>query len=98
MKTQPTLGVFDSDSVTPSRVELSQRLVRANIALRELVASASSPLLQAELDKLNRDLETIDILLSESSVAEETLASANRLLGLSERLLTILRVPQSDLS
>lgn len=42
--------------VTPTRSELSQRLARARLLLRELTASASAPLLRVELDKLSRPL------------------------------------------
>ena len=81
-------------SVTPTHSELSQRLARAHLLLRELTASASAPLLRVELDKLKADLEAVDLLLSEPAVPEATLASSDRLLGLCERLLTILKVPQ----
>lgn len=81
-------------SVTPTHSELSQRLVRAHLMLRELTASASAPLLRVELDKVRADLEAVDLLLSDSDMSEATLASSDRLLGLCERLLTILKVPQ----
>ena len=80
--------------VTPTHAELSQRLARAHLLLRELTASASAPLLRVELDKLKADLEAVDLLLSDPAVPEVTLASSGRLLGLCERLLTILKVPQ----
>jgi hypothetical protein len=80
-------------SATPTHPELSKRLARAHLLLRELAASASAPVLRVELDKLNADLEAVDILLSEETQSAVTLASSDRLLRLCERLLTILRVP-----
>lgn len=81
-------------SVAPTHAELSQRLARAHISLRELTASAAAPLLRVELDKLNADLEAVALLLSEPTRSAVTLASSDRLLRLCERLLTILKVPE----
>ena len=81
-------------SVTPTHSELSKRLERAHLLLRELTASASAPLLRVELDKLNADLEAVALLLSEPTGSPVTLASSDRLLRLCERLLTILKVPE----
>ena len=80
--------------VTPTHSELSTRLARARLLLRELGASASAPLLRVELDKLNADLEAVDLLLSDATESAVTLASSDRLLRLCERLLTILKVPE----
>jgi len=80
--------------VTPTHSELSTRLARARLLLRELADSASAPLLRVELDKLNGDLEAVDLLLSEATDSPVILASSDRLLRLCERLLTILKVPE----
>ena len=50
----------DDDAGDANGSELSQRLARAHVLLRELTASASAPLLRVELDKLKADLEAAD--------------------------------------
>ena len=57
-------------AVTPTHSELSKRLERAHVLLRELAASASAPSLRVELDELNADLEAVALLLSEPKVPE----------------------------
>lgn len=81
-------------SASATHSALSKRLARARLLLRELDASAAERVLRAELDKLNSDLEAVALLLSEPAESAETLASADRLLRLCERLLTILKVPE----
>ena len=83
--TKPVVPTYNID-----RGNLQGRLAVAQHAVKQLISNTASPSVRANVRRVMDDLDQVEDTLAQSAADTEVLASAHRLLSLSERMLTLL--------